>query len=432
MNQQPETPGERTGPLVGIFADDLTGALDAAAPFAARGFRTLVSPSHALPGDAGSADVVSVNLDTRRMDPITIAGRTAKAVAAMAALNVHIFVNKVDSTLRGNPGVELLAAMRVLAVDSAVLCPAYPQHGRTVKGGVLLVNGVPVIDTDVGRDRLSPLPSSEIVQIVTDSLRNAGVERRAVVVGDQPGGQQSIGRLSILVPDAESEDDLRVLASRLVSASSTTLVAGSAGLSVALAEAHAKATKGGGRGPLPERRPAARSILIVTASQRAVVEDQLITLGGRIGLAVSEISAGDALNGIGADPVGKLAAAISAGEVAVLKLGKPGPDGGSGPTELRERAGTIVANLGRAAREIIDTACPDALIVIGGDTTGGVLAACGVHSICLQGELQPGTVSGRPVDGSIAGVLLVTRAGGFGDENSLSELVSLLISGLGV
>ena len=33
---------------------------------------------------------------------------------------------------------------------------------------------------------------------------------------------------------------------------------------------------------------------------------------------------------------------------------------------------------------------------------------------------------GRSVDGSIAGALLVTRAGAFGDENSLLELVSQL------
>ena len=81
-------PGAKHGPLVGIFADDLTGALDAAAPFAARGFKTLVSPSNNLPVDAGSAEVVSINLGTRRMEPKRVACRTTKAVAALAALNV--------------------------------------------------------------------------------------------------------------------------------------------------------------------------------------------------------------------------------------------------------------------------------------------------------------------------------------------------------
>jgi uncharacterized protein YgbK (DUF1537 family) len=49
-----------------------------------------------------------------------------------------------------------------------------------------------------------------------------------------------------------------------------------------------------------------------------------------------------------------------------------------------------------------------------------------VTAIELNGELQPGTVSGTIVGGSISGTLVVSRAGGFGDENSLFELVTLL------
>jgi uncharacterized protein YgbK (DUF1537 family) len=322
----------------------------------------------------------------------------------------------------------LLAAMGTLSADHAVLCPTYPQNGRTVKDGVLLVDGVPVSDTDVGQDRLTPLPSSEIERIVIESLRSAGVEDQAMVVGSQPENRWSPDRPAILVPDAESEDDLRILARRLANARSTALVAGSAGLSVALAEALGE----GRHGPVPEPRAVARGILIVTASQRTIVDDQLIDLGDRIDLAVVEVSVGETLNGIGAGSVRKLADAVAEGRVAVLKLGKLDPNSGTAPAELQKMAGMIVDNLGRAVRDITDSSRSDALIVIGGDTTSGVLNACGVSSIRLQGELQPGTVSGIPVDGSIAGALLVTRAGGFGDENSLAELVSLLRSGGGV
>ena len=55
-----------------------------------------------------------------------------------------------------------------------------------------------------------------------------------------------------------------------------------------------------------------------------------------------------------------------------------------------------------------------------------VLEACDVTSLLLQGELQPGTVYGVPSDGSLADALLITRAGGFGDEKSLLDLVMLL------
>ena len=56
----------------------------------------------------------------------------------------------------------------------------------------------------------------------------------------------------------------------------------------------------------------------------------------------------------------------------------------------------------------------------------------GVESLELQGELQPGTVSGVPASGSISDKLLITRAGGFGDKNALLELVSILEFGQSV
>ena len=87
---------------------------------------------------------------------------------------------------------------------------------------------------------------------------------------------------------------------------------------------------------------------------------------------------------------------------------------------------TIVQNLGSAVRKITDEVKLDPLIVIGGDTASGVIEACGVTSLELKGELQPGTVSGVALDGSINYSLLITRAGGFGDEHALLELVTLL------
>ena len=74
-------------PVIGIFADDLTGALDAAAPFAARGYRTVVSSTWESPRGADDAEVVSINLGTRHMDPAEVAIRTARAVGALADLD---------------------------------------------------------------------------------------------------------------------------------------------------------------------------------------------------------------------------------------------------------------------------------------------------------------------------------------------------------
>ena len=412
-------------PIVGIFADDLTGALDAAAPFAARGFRTLVSPSHELPAGAGNAEVISLNLGSRHMVPAEIAVRTTKAVNALQQLGATVLMNKVDSTLRGNPGVELVAALAAIDGDHAVLCSAYPQNGRTVVDGILLVNGIPVADTDVGQDQLSPLPSSAVSEIVFSSLERAGIADKAHVRTADGGFGVSDFLPVIITPDASSEDELYSLVARLLKARTVALVAGSAGLSAAIADALVADRAVWKRSP-NQFASNGRKLLIVTASQRQIVDEQISALGDNVDLIQAELSVDEALDGVTNDSVSRLIEVTQRDGVVVLKLGKLEPSEGVSVDEIRTMAETIVRNLGNVVRKVTDVSKPDTLVMIGGDTSSGVLEACDVTALELIGELQPGTVSGISVDGSISDTLVVTRAGGFGDENSLFELVTLL------
>jgi D-threonate/D-erythronate kinase len=421
---------ESPTPLIGIFADDLTGALDAAAPFAARGFRTVVSAGADLPEGTAGAEVVSINLGTRHMDPAEIEAQITGSVKALVDLGAKVLLNKVDSTLRGNPGVELLVALKALDADHAVLCSAYPQNKRTVEQGVLLVDGVPVSDTEVGQDKLSPLSSSYIEMIVNSALERAGAADQVHVRGTKGGAAISDFLPVIVTADASTDDDLRVMAERLVTADSTAIVAGSAGVSVALASVLDDSRRG--QTPPVGLVAVGKRLLIVTASQREIVDAQIRALGDRIDWAQVEVSADEIFRGISSDSIDRIVALTEREGVVILKLGKLGDSGNLETSDLRTMAATIVQNLGQVVRAVTDKSSLDVLVVIGGDTSSGVLEACGVRSLELQGELQPGTVSGVPVGGSIAGKLLVTRAGGFGDEKSLLELVSMLQFGHGV
>ncbi len=90
-----------------IIADDLTGALDTAAPFAARGLRTEV----VLDLDAvrvaldGLPDVLSINLASREMS--AEAARSAmRRIVERLPLGMRLF-KKVDSRLKGHVAAEL-------------------------------------------------------------------------------------------------------------------------------------------------------------------------------------------------------------------------------------------------------------------------------------------------------------------------------------
>lgn len=114
-----------------ILADDLTGALDSAAPFAARGMTTLVALSVAdIPAAlVRSPDVLSINLGSREVDAATARELTATALARVQ--DGALLFKKVDSRLKGNIGAELEA----FAFRSALVAPAIPEFGRVVRNG---------------------------------------------------------------------------------------------------------------------------------------------------------------------------------------------------------------------------------------------------------------------------------------------------------
>lgn len=116
-----------------IVADDLTGALDASAPFAARGLSTVVALgldglSAAL---AGGADVVGVSTDSREIVPEAARQAVADCVAMLPA-GLSIF-KKIDSRLKGNIAAELDA----IAFRRALVIPAIPAFGRWMRNGRL-------------------------------------------------------------------------------------------------------------------------------------------------------------------------------------------------------------------------------------------------------------------------------------------------------
>jgi D-threonate/D-erythronate kinase len=121
-----------------IIADDLTGALDAAAPFAGRGIATAVAlgPAGLPKAVASGARVVSVSTDSREIAPEVATAAVRQALAALPA-SVPIF-KKVDSRLKGNVASELDA----LPHGRSLVVPAIPDFGRVTVGGFIRGFGV--------------------------------------------------------------------------------------------------------------------------------------------------------------------------------------------------------------------------------------------------------------------------------------------------
>jgi uncharacterized protein YgbK (DUF1537 family) len=438
----------------GIFADDLTGALDAAAPFVTRGLTAYASVTASLPAEFARRgfSVASVNMDSRRLSPSHAAARAYDTVSNLVEQGYRPAFNKVDSTLRGHVGVEALIAVRSGAARGFVLAPAFPANRRTVVDRELRVDGVPVAQTEVGRDALSPVRSSDVVETVR---RNCGMEPSYIGLGEVRQGPACVVRLLeraasspgvvAIAVDGETDEDLSTVAGAGLMTEPDWLLAGSAGLAGAVAGHLAGATgrarprKTSGETPVERTAVAAPApYLIVVGSQRAVAGEaarelassgpaRLVTVSG------SRLLARRTARAAVASAARRAADHLRASRTVVLLLDAADAIAapGAGQSTLPALRDALVAGLGEVVATALAKLRPGALVIVGGDTAGGVLKACEAAGIALQAEPLPGTAAGVLDGGSYDSLPVVTKAGAFGDRGTLGAIVRYLEGGGG-
>jgi uncharacterized protein YgbK (DUF1537 family) len=133
------------------LADDLTGALEIGALFHA--------PVSLVPRILPGLDRQVIDTETRHLTPGEAAERAFTLVNRARASMIY---KKTDSTLRGNIRAEFEALLRAFPASRITFVPAYPAMGRTVRNGLLYVNGVPIAETEFAEDPLNPVTSSEV------------------------------------------------------------------------------------------------------------------------------------------------------------------------------------------------------------------------------------------------------------------------------
>ncbi len=182
-----------------IVADDLTGALDSAVPFAARGLNVRVVLDHEALVDAAAAspNVLAINTRSRNVPAHLAAEGVVQAWGVVAPLSPWLVMKKVDSRLQGSCRAEV-AALLALSGRSAILaCPAVPDQQRVVHNGQAQGRGM--------------ISSVNVAQIF------AG--------------------LPCYCPNAITNADLDALAAAILDDAANTLAVGAYGLAAALAKA---------------------------------------------------------------------------------------------------------------------------------------------------------------------------------------------------
>ena len=409
-----------------ILADDLIGACDSSAPFARRGLatRVLLAPGPVPFGSDGGVDVVAVDADTRRLSRRLAVARTTVAAQALRSRQpgetTRLF-KKVDSTLRGHVGPELLACMRAWDAPLALLCPAFPATGRWVQGGEIFVDR----RGSMGKvAQLAGLPQDRRTGYLDVSVLRGGVD----AVSERLGQLAAVGA-HVIIADADTPAHLSALVEAAMGYPQPVLLAGAGGLAAALAEWEVQARAGAGDAPstittsaltAPDDGP---PWLVVAGSQTEVTGHQIVELA-RAGAEVIELDIDELL----ARPsvalaAGRHAAALVGQDVTpVLKLVVSPDSAGvrSRGLSLDERAARALA---RACRTVVERTTPGGLFLTGGSTARACLLTLGVSGLRLEREPLPGIAAGVALDGRWDGQPVITKSGGFGAPDAIRRLV---------
>jgi D-threonate/D-erythronate kinase len=183
--------------MIGVVADDLTGAAELGAVGLRHGLQAEIIEA----GQAsGEANLVCIDTDSRTCGPKEAGRRAALAARVLHGCGARWVYKKVDSVLRGQVAAELEAMMPQLGVRRALLVPANPALGRTISDGEYFIHGQPIHKTEFARDTEYPRLSPRVLDLMQASKHSS------IHVGKAGAPLPPEG---ILVGEANSSRDLK-------------------------------------------------------------------------------------------------------------------------------------------------------------------------------------------------------------------------------
>src|SRR4051812_20408385 len=183
--------------MIGVIADDLTGAAELGGVGLRHGLKAEVILHGACDSDA---ELLCVDTDSRSCGPREAARRAAAAASELRNAGAQWIYKKVDSVLRGQVLPEVRAIQKALVMRAVLLVPANPGFGRVIRRGRYYVKGKLIHQTDFARDPEFPRTSSNVLDMLGPSARRGVTVRRL---------DQQFPTAGIILGEVSSPADLR-------------------------------------------------------------------------------------------------------------------------------------------------------------------------------------------------------------------------------
>jgi uncharacterized protein YgbK (DUF1537 family) len=347
--------------MIAVIADDLTGAAELGGIGLRHGLKTeirtsLASSAASRPGEV-RADLLIIAADSRsKPQPAAIEEMTT-ITRALKLLKPAWIYKKTDSVLRGHVIAELNVHLDVLGLAGALLIPANPHLGRTIRDGHYYLHDKPIHHSAFSVDPEFPIHSSDV--------RDMLLTREQPVQVRKP--REELPVRGVVVGEVHDAADLGSWAGRLPP---QTLPAGAAGFFSALLDVRVPA------------KPATAEATAHLGSPRLFISG---TTFDRSRDAIKHIA-----HYLPEHPdeawYEEIASLLRTQKKAIIAID---------PDWHGHKAHELRALMAEAVRHILKKTTPKELIIEGGATAYAILQATAWHTFIPVQELAPGLVRMR-------------------------------------
>ncbi|MDD5014119.1 MAG: four-carbon acid sugar kinase family protein [Atribacterota bacterium] len=425
--------------MIYVIADDLTGANDTGVQFTKKGYNTIVSVL-----DEQSTIIIPDNLDVFVMDTETreLESKIARKILRDLLKKININENdvvykKIDSTLRGNIGVEIEEIMNILKKDICIFSSSLPSQQRITVRGCLIVDQKPLSLSEYSCDNSSQVENS-FIPFLLKKQTNLPVGQ--IDLKDVAKGQErillKINELyqkgnKIIVIDSTNEEHLKDIFASSLKLDKPVLFSGSAGLANHFPNINNK------RENLKIKIENNKvPIVVVAGSRNSIMEDQVNYLKNRLNFTELKIDLEEVFSNkerILDNYVTECIKAIKGNHDLVIHTDAIYNEEKLINKKLmlkynigfRELEVEIKTFLGELTSKIVENGYTKNLILTGGDIALGVCKELGIYNMNIKGELLPG-IPLAIANYKNYNLNIVTKAGGFGKEDALYNLINKL------
>ena len=423
-------------PIV-ILADDLTGALDSSCTFPTKGYRTIVHCDL-----SGNIETFKRDIETNGTQVSVLNTETRHSTKKkIESIYKHVFLKykwlfensllfkKVDSTARGNIGFEISVILNKMDIPYAFVCLPYPELKRIQTMGIIKAEGYPIdhtknntalpLDIKYQTEKLLEIQSGLTTELITQKHISKGEKHLLSRLNSiiESGAK-------IICFDSSTRQDLNQIYNTVRKYFPEGLLVGSAGLAKSISEYTEKIPSNHREFDIQQKSFALMSLsshkTTKTHFSKLSNSKQISKTSINTTALLSDSSFGQEYNRIAAF----IEDAISSKQNIAINQYTESSIATKHKSFTSKRLHLF---LSRVSAKLISSGFYKTFILIGGDTAQTVLQSASIQNIDVIEEILPGTVISLPFDKNHNQFNIITKSGGFGDENQICKLVSKLL-----